>query len=386
MIRSRVALVGGLGITQLLAWGSTYYLLSVLAPTIAAENGWSLSSVIGGLSAGLLASGLVSPFIGRRIERHGGRAVLAGGALLLALGLAALGLARSFPAFILAWLVIGIGMGASLYDPAFATLGRLYGAKARTAITIITFFGGLSSTVCWPLSAGLLAEVGWRGTCFTYAAIELCFAFPIFLLVVPPAPAPASPLEEGRRAAPPTRPALFALVAGALTLGSVIASVLSLHALTLMERLNVAVPTAVALGTIVGPSQVIARILEITFGRRFHPVATMLVSAILVSAAMPLLLWGVPGLVMGLILYGGGNGLLAIARGTLPLALFGVTGYAVRLGRIARWSLLAQSLSPWLAALLLDHAGANALILALAGIALIEAAASFLLVRPAWRR
>jgi len=162
-----------LGVTQIFAWGSSYYLPAVLAKPIAADTGWSLSWVVGGLSLGLLVAGLVSPWVGRAIARSGGRPVLALSAGLLAAGLSALALAHSLPAFLIAWLLVGLGMGAGLYDPAFATLGRLYGHGGRSAITTLTLFGGFASTVCWPLSAFLDAHLGWRGACLVYAGFQL---------------------------------------------------------------------------------------------------------------------------------------------------------------------------------------------------------------------
>jgi MFS family permease len=142
-------------VTQIFAWGTSYYLPAVLAAPIVADTGWPLAWVVGGLSLGLLMAGVISPWIGRAIARHGGRPVLAVSAGLLAAGLLAMSLAHSLPAFLMAWLVVGLGMGAGLYDPAFSTLGRLYGESGRAAITTLTLFGGFASTVCWPLSAFL---------------------------------------------------------------------------------------------------------------------------------------------------------------------------------------------------------------------------------------
>src|SRR6202022_3037493 len=100
-------------------------------------------------------------------------------------GLLTLGLAHSLPIFLAAWIVIGLGMGAGLYDPAFATLGRLYGEGGRSAITTLTLFGGFASTVCWPLSAFLDTHLGWRGAFFVYAALQVAVALPIYLFVLP---------------------------------------------------------------------------------------------------------------------------------------------------------------------------------------------------------
>jgi MFS family permease len=169
--RPRLVVTSAVGLAQILAWGSSYYLTAILAQPVAADTGWPLFWIVGGLSLGLLVSGLVSPRVGHVIDRRGGRPVLSASAILLALGLFVLGLAPTLPVFEAAWLIIGLGMGAGLYDPAFSTLGRLYGDAARSAITQVTLFGGFASTVCWPLSAFLVEHVRWRGTCLTYAAV-----------------------------------------------------------------------------------------------------------------------------------------------------------------------------------------------------------------------
>ena len=137
----RGTLITALGIIQILSWGSSYYLLAVLAKPIVADSGWSLPWVVGGISLGLLAGGVASPYVGRTIEHHGGRLVLSCSSILFALGLGCLSLAASLPAYLAAWLIIGFAMGGGLYDATFATLGRIYGLSARPVITMLTVFG-----------------------------------------------------------------------------------------------------------------------------------------------------------------------------------------------------------------------------------------------------
>jgi MFS family permease len=200
-----MAVIAAIGLGQVLSWGSTYYLPAVLAVPIAADTGWPLAWLFGALSVGLVASGLVSPRVGRLIHQRGGRPVLAGAAALIALGQIGLWAAPNLPAFVAAWVVIGLGMGAGLYDPAFSTLGRLHGEAARPAITKVTLFGGFASTLCWPLSAMLEGWIGWRGACLAYAVLHLAVVLPLYLLLIPreaPAP-PAGP--PGRAAAEPGR-------------------------------------------------------------------------------------------------------------------------------------------------------------------------------------
>ena len=182
---NRHLIISTLGVAQILAWGSTYYLPAVIATPIAKETGWPLEWVVGGLSLGLLIAGLVSPRVGAAIDRNGGRGILALGTGCISLGLLGLAASPNLVCYVISWLVVGVGMGAGLYDAAFATLGRLYGQQGRSAITMLTLFGGLASTVCWPLSAYLLGEVGWRGTCVAYALIQLVIILPLYLLVLP---------------------------------------------------------------------------------------------------------------------------------------------------------------------------------------------------------
>jgi len=384
-----------LGITQILAWGSSYYLPAVLAKPIAADTGWSLGWVVGGLSFGLLAAGLVSPRVGRTIDAKGGRLVLALSSLLLALGLAGLALAHSLATYLIAWLLVGIGMGAGLYDAAFATLGRLYGREARSAITILTLWGGFASTVCWPLSAYLVEHLGWRGTCMVYAAIQAVVCLPLHAFVLPGAGtvapdgtsrASGSRRLEGTVLSRDRRMQAFILLAVVLTLGSVITSMIAVHLLTFLQARGLELAAAVALGALVGPSQVGARVVEMAFGRRYHPIWTMTASTVLMACGVALLLLGLPILAIALALYGAGNGIGSIARGTLPLALFGPQGYASLMGKLVMPSLLAQALAPSLGAILIEWNGSGAALAFLTGLAALNiglVGVLWVLARPA---
>jgi MFS family permease len=381
---SRRAVIGVLGVGQVLVWGSSYYLPAVLAKPVADSTGWSLSWVIAGLSLGLLVSGLVSPAVGNLIERYGGRPVLMVGAVLMAAGLICLAAAPDLAVFILGWLVIGAAMGAGLYDPVFATVGRLYGKEARTVITSLTLIGGFSSTVCWPLSALLLAHLGWRGTCLGYAAVNLCVVLPLYRFGLPaelrhpaahataPASAPASaPAAETADAASPPSPGsglhqlLFWLLAVGMTLSSIIAAVMSVQLLAVLEQRGVPLAVAVGFGAIIGPCQVGARAIDLLAGQRTHPAWEGVLSAIFVTLGLELLLTRQDAVVPALVLYGGGIGLRSIVRGTLPLALFGPAGYASLIGRLAFPMLVGQAAGPSIAAVLLEHFGGGGVLVAL---------------------
>lgn len=384
----RLKVILAMGFAQILAWGSSFYLPAVLAAPIAAATGWSLSLVVGGLSLGLLVSGLVSPRVGAWIEARGGRGVLALSAALLAAGLVLMGLARDPAMFLAAWLVLGLGMGAGLYDPAFATLGRLYGAEARVAITSLTLVAGFASTLCWPLSAWLLARLGWRGAAFGYAALDLCVALPLYWFALPREAPRHPPPRAHRRAAPrlPGRTVLLVVVAFGLTLASVIAAVMSVYLLVILHARGMDEAAAVGIGTLVGPCQVGARLLDLLLGRRLHPVWATLLSCVLVAAGFVLaLIGGTAVLIGGVICYGLGIGLRSIVRGTLPLALFGAEGYAVLIGRLAFPALIAQAAAPSAGAVLLAHGGSGAMLWVLLGAAVVNIAVT-LAIWPLMRR
>lgn len=379
---SRVLIVSALGITQILAWGSSYYLPAVLGGPIAADTGWPLPWVVGGLSLGLLVAGFSSPLVGRAIQAAGGRPVLALSSLLLGIGLAGLAVSESLPVYLGAWVVIGLGMGAGLYDAAFATLGRMYLKTARGSIAALTLFGGLASTVCWPLSAFLLEHFGWRGACLVYAGIQIFFAVPLHLIVLPRRSSLpvilAKAGEPDRRAGQLIRPGQrlrFLIVASVIALASAISALVSVHLLTFLQNSGMTLAAAVTLGALVGPAQVSARAIEIAFGRYYHPLWTMLAGTVLVTAGVFLLFIGFPILSIGLILYGAGIGIESIARGTVPLAIFDSDSYAPITGRLAMPSLITQALAPWLGAMLIGHGGSH---LALAVLAAAAAANSVL--------
>jgi predicted MFS family arabinose efflux permease len=389
----RLIVVSTLGIAQILAWGSTYYLTAVLAKPASDATGWPLKFVVGAFSLGLLISGLVSPAVGRLIDRHGGRPILAASAVLLAAGLLILGLAPTLPVFAAGWAVLGLGMGAGLYDPAFSTLGRLYGDNARAAITQLTLFGGFASTVCWPLSALLIAHAGWRGACLAYAAIALLVILPLYWFGLPREPRhrPAPNAPARLPVPPPTdnaarkrRPALI-LFAAIMTIASVITTILAVHLITLLQARGLDLATAVAFGAMLGPSQVAARVLEATFGRALHPIWTLTVSTLGVTAGLFMLVGDPAIIAVGLVLYGAGSGLRSIARGTVPLALFGRAGYATLMGRLALPSLVAQAAAPALGEILLQHLGPIGIMAVLCAAAAITVALTLALLVAARR-
>jgi predicted MFS family arabinose efflux permease len=319
-----------LGIGQILAWGTSFYFPAVFAEPILHETGWSLGWIVGGTSIGLLVAGLISPQVGRVIDRHGGRPVLLASSLFYAAGLIGVGLAPILPVYLAAWVLIGLGMGTGLYDAVFAALGRIYGTAARQPITNLTLFGGFASTVCWPLSAFMIEHVGWRSACFLYAGLHLLVALPLQMAVVRRAPARAgakSAADDKDAHAEPARIAnetlIFGLLAMVLSIAAGVGSIMVVHLLIFLQTRGVDFAVAVSLGTLFGPAQVGARVVERLFGNRYHPIWTMIACCMLMAAGLLLLSANVGALLLIILLYGAGYGISWVGRGTLPLALFG---------------------------------------------------------------
>lgn len=374
----RGVVVTVLGLLQILSWGSTFYLLAVLAKPITAETGWAYDRVMGGLALGLLVAGTVSPRVGRSIARYGGRVVLPCGVILLASGLALIGTAHDFAIYLAGWAIAGAGMGAGLYDSAFATLGSLYGKSARSAITAVTLFGGFASTVCWPFSAFLVEHFGWRATCLTYAGLHLCIGLPLYLTVIPTLrrDSTADPSDAAAPAAAllPNERSVFVVLAAVLTIAAAILSLIGSQLVTLLQGSGLALAQAVALGMIIGPMQVGARFIEMLAGSRYHPIWTMVASATTVCCGVSLLFAGPRMFAVAIALYAAGNGIGSIAKGTLPMALFGAARYPVLVGKLALPILCAMALSPYLGALCLQLGGVKSTIAFVSGLALINIA------------
>jgi predicted MFS family arabinose efflux permease len=368
-----------LGIGEILGYGTTLYLPAVLARPIASDTAWPLPWIVAGLTIGSLTAGVIAHRVGHAIHIRGGRPVMIAGTLLLSVGLIGLGLAPTLPLHLLAWVVIGAGMAGSLYDAAFATLGTLYGAEARKAITAVTLFGGFASTICWPLGAFFVEWLGWRGTCFAFAVLHLGVTFPFYWFVLPHgsdrrAPDASRAQAPGMGVATKMEPSrewlLFGLMATVFSLGWGISSILSVHLLAIMQARGLELASAVALGALVGPSQVGGRLFEMILGKRYRSIHTLLISVVLVAAGLALLAAGQATVAAGLVAYGAGIGIASIARGTLPLSIFGPENYAIWVGRLAGPALVAGAVAPVLGAFLLDGAGPSITLYVLVGLAL----------------
>jgi predicted MFS family arabinose efflux permease len=351
-----------LGTTQTLAWASSYYLPAILADPIARDLGISSSWVFGVFSASLVLSALLAPRIGRQIDVVGGRSVLSMSNLVLAAGLVLLGFTTSIPLLIFAWLLLGVGMTAGLYDAAFAALGRIYGDAARRSITGITLLAGFASTVGWPLSAFGLEAIGWRNTCFAWAAAHILIGLPLNWWMLPPVAGAKAAVANAVKPHIPIDRTMIVL-AFVFAAAWTVAGAMAAHLPRLMEAAGASSTQAVFAGALIGPAQVAARIFEASFLSRYHPLVSTRLACIThpIGAAILALAGGGAASVFA-VFHGSGNGILTIARGTLPLSIFGPDNYGYRLGIIGAPARMAQAAAPLLFGLLIDAMGARVLI------------------------
>jgi MFS family permease len=357
----RNVIVAALGITQTLAWGSSYYLPAILAEPIAEGLGVSRALVFGVFSGSLLLSALLGPAVGRAIDNRGGRGVLVLSNVVLAAGLVLLAFAHGVVGLAMAWSVLGVGMALGLYDSAFATLAGLYGRAARGPITGITLIAGFASTIGWPLSAFLDAILGWRGTCLTWAALHLLIGLPLNRLLIPRA-APPERTAEPEVSTPASPRGTMTILAFVFAATWFVTGAMAAHMPRLLEIAGATSTAAIAAAALVGPAQVAARLVEFGALRWMSP----LVSARIAAALHPLgagilAAFGAPAIMAFALFHGAGNGLLTIAKGTLPLAIFGPVGYGLRSGVLAAPARAAQAASPLIFGLLIDWLGVGAL-------------------------
>lgn len=333
-------------------------------------------------SASLLLGAAISPWVGRLIDEHGGRTVLALSSATIAAGLALLGLAQGVWSLALAWLVLGIGMAIGLYDPAFAALTRLYGREARTPITGITLIAGFASTVGWPLSAWFEHAFGWREACLIWAALNLFVAMPLNWLVIPPAPPLPPAGHQVRDAAGGEAPrGAMAILAFYFAATAFVTGAMAAQLPRLLEAAGASEGAAIAAGVLVGPAQVVARIVELGLLRSLHPVWSARLAAVMHPLGAAVLgALGPAGVALFALLHGAGNGIVTIAKGTLPLAIFGPAGYGLRNGILSVPARVSLSAAPFVFGVLLDRIGAFAVLLT-AGLSL-AAFFSLLLLHP----
>ncbi|WP_430474838.1 MFS transporter [Thalassospira lucentensis] len=378
---AKLPIVIGLGTGQTLAFGTTLYLPAILAEPMANELGIPPGWAFGAFSLALVFAALFGPSAGARIDQFGGRTVLAVSSVIFAAGLALLGMSDSLTMMCIAWCVIGVGMSMGLYESAFATLSWIFGHDARGPITGITLIAGFASTICWPITAGLEVEFGWRTACYFWAAMHIVLGLPLNLFLIPrvkhtpsddaikssddtppseTSPAPA-PVKLARKDIFNLQMVLLAIVFAASWFT---ATAMATHLPRLLQLSGMDATGALIAASLVGPAQVAGRLLEFGFLKKMHPLISSRLAAITHPVgAVLLLVFGGPVGMLFTSLHGVGNGILTIAKGTLPLVIFGPVGYGARQGYVMAPSRFAQAAAPFLFGLLIDDYGQYAIIL-----------------------
>lgn len=369
-----------LGLLQILVWGGSFFLLAVMAAPIMAETGWASQWVYGALSLGILVSALLAPTTSRLIARFGGRPVLAGSGLAVAAGLLVMASAHALPWFLLGWVVIGVGMALGLYEALFATLGAVYGDKAGSAITGITLISGFASTLTWPLVAFSIEHLGWRSTCVAYAAVLVLTVAPLYCRVLPAGVGIALGSKAGKASEDRVDPWVYWLLTAIFAIGAVLMTGMSVHLVSILQGEGHSLAAAIGFAALLGPSQVASRVLQM-FARKRHPVWTALISVVLVAVGLSLVTLAPVATAVGLVLYGTGNGLRAIVRGLLPLALMSPANYVLLMGRMSLPSLIGQAATPLVGGYLLQVAGPMAVLGGMTGLALVNVLLVGLLMR-----
>lgn len=362
----RSPLVAALGTAQTIGWASSYYLPAVLATPMARSFNTEPVVVFAAFSGAMVVSALAGPWSGARIDRLGGRGMLMASNLVFAASLGLMAWSPNLVVLIAAWLLMGFGMGIGLYDSAFASLTAIYGRAARSPITGITLIAGFASTVGWPLSAWLEARYGWRLACGGWVALHLFLALPLNALL------PSGRFAAQPQAAPPDEPLgqppadghgrAMAVLAFVFAVTWFTSTAMAAHLPRLLEAAGATPLAAVAAGALIGPAQVAARLFDFAFLRNVHPLWSARLALLTHPLAVVVLFaFGGPAAMAFTLLHGAGNGVLTIAKGTLPLALFGPAGYGLRQGLLSAPARVLQALAPLLFGFVLDGFGMGAL-------------------------
>jgi MFS family permease len=357
----------GLGFTQIVGWGTTFLMPSVLGRHMEEALGIPSEVVFSGITVMFAVGAIFSPRVGRLIDRTGARTIMASGSVVYAASLAALALSQEMVTYLLCWVGMGIGSTLALSTPSSIALAQVAGPGARRAIGMLAIIGGFASTVFWPLAGALDVAVGWRGTLLTYAAIHLFACAPIHLLVLPNRP-PTHPLSASGTPAPTgvphhIRSHAFLLLSLTLSSGAFVFTGAVVHMIEIFRGLGHPPASAVFLASMIGPAQVAIRLFELLFGHRY----SIMSSAVFGSAMLPF------GLALALIdggnfavalvcilSYGIANGLKAVQRATLPLALFGRRVFGAYMGRLALPQGIVSAAAPPVLAAVLSNFGTTA--------------------------
>jgi MFS family permease len=380
--------IAGLGFTQIVGWGTTYLMPSVLGRELQRDLGLSPELVFAGITVMFAINAVCSPRVGKIVDRLGARSLMATGSLIYALSLVGVALAQGPVSYLACWAVMGIGSALALSTPSSIAVVQIAGPGARQAIALLTIVGGFASTVFWPITGVLDAAIGWRTTLLLFAALHLLACAPIHWLILPRRP-PTHPAAKAAASAsaglPPEEASrVFLLLAITLSFGAFVFTGVQLQMIEMMRELGHPPASALLLASLIGPSQVGIRIFELLFGHRYSIMRSAVFGSLMLPVGLGLAL--VAGHVFAVALvvivsYGMSNGLKAVQRATLPLALFGRAQFGAYMGRLALPQGIVAAVAPPIMASVLHRFGTAGALWLCFGFAIISLAAMILLAQ-----
>ncbi|QNQ38542.1 MFS transporter [Streptomyces sp. CB00271] len=339
--------------TQITSWGIVYYAFPVLNPQITAATGWPAGVTAAAFSAALLVSAVAGIRVGRIIDRHGPRTVMTTGSVIGVLSILIVALAPNLPVFIVGWLLAGLAMASTFYQPAFAALTRWWAPDHVRALTIVTLAGGLASTVFAPLTAALADHLSWRATYVVLALILAAVTIPAHALALKapwPEPSISTTLHPVGSTDQVARTRPFWMLAVTLTLSAFTVSAAVIALVPLMtERGYTSTEAAWALG-LGGAGQTLGRTLYATLARRTSP-TTRTIALVALGAVTTAALALTPGpyalLVALSVVAGTVRGNLTLLQATAITDRWGTTHYGRLSGLLAAPTTTAAAIAPF---------------------------------------
>ncbi|MEO0635218.1 MAG: MFS transporter [Pseudomonadota bacterium] len=355
-----------LGVAVTIGYGTLFYAYGVLAPAMAADMGVRLDTFFAVFTGALLASAIFAPMAGAWLDRYGARTILALGSVAATISLLICAAAPNIWVLGFGLLAVEFAAALVLYEACFAGLAQIYGHNARVRITAITLIAGFASTLFWPVTTWLQAQFGWREALAVFAVLHLLIALPLHLFAFSRHKSKtrsSAPQEDEMTAALcRSEPAILVgreRVRGAIVLGAgfcvigLVYSAIPIHMLRIIEANGFTQAQAALIAMVMGPVQVLARVLELVGGQRFDPLVTLRISIVAMGLSVLALLAGqmtgqstIASALVFAACFGAGQGLITIAKGTVPLMLFGPRGYGTINGRLTGARFVATAFGP----------------------------------------
>ena len=361
-------LIIALGINCTIGYGTLFYSFSLLSLEITQHFSWSKEFVYGVYSSGIIFSAILAPLFGKILDRYGTQLPMTLGSLIVVISLVSMSIVNTKVGYILSILLLEVAAVLVVYESAFVALTQALGSSARRAITQITLMGGFASTIFWPLIDALLNIVDWQTIYLLMAVLHALVCMPLHWLALQPLACKNTKHMNGSKSDDgktiinrnPNHDYTIELMI-AFTVG-VIAFCINgtqIHFFTLMKGLNIAEASGVLASALIGPSQVVARILEMTLGQKISPlkigiISTSMMLISLIGLSLATIISTQLALLFA-VFFGIGQGLNYIIRGTIPLYIFGNQQYGTITGRINAVRILLTAAAPISFSLMIDQ-------------------------------